>query len=126
MANVELPGGLVADEMVLGSLRRPTDKLGRPQPRILGALGILSAGMACGGEAPITIPGSAWAVDVGEHGASVAVVACPCGVEPHVEIGCVGSCECERYYFFAVDKVLVFNSPVARKDAPTPELQSEA
>lgn len=122
----ELKDGIVVDDMVLGSLSRPVDQLGRQQPRILGAFGILKAAMRSGGTPPVEVPGDYWSQDVGEEGYTVANVACPCGQTPSVEVGCLKVCECERAYFFPVDTVLVFNSPAPRPSAATPELQSES
>jgi hypothetical protein len=129
--------GVVVDDMVMGSLKRPTDQLGRQQPRILGAFGILSIGIGCGMPAPIQVPGEFWSLDVGENRCSVAVIACPCGSEARCEVGCTHRCGCERLYFFPIDTVVVFNSPKGREidatpaepgevgEPPTPELQSE-
>src|SRR4051812_37320745 len=112
----ELRGGVTIRDEVYGSIQRPVDRLGRPQPRILGAIGILAVGVASGGTPPSEVPSDFWRMDVSEEGFSVAVIACPCGSEPVVEVGCLQSCECERYFYFAIDKVLVFNSPKTRPE----------
>lgn len=107
----ELPGGIVIRDEVHGSLVRPVDRLGREQPRILGAYGILSVAMRSGGKAPVEVPPDYWSKDVNDEGFTAANVACPCGATPSIEVGCLKVCECERGYFFPLDKVLVFNSP---------------
>lgn len=122
----ELVGGVNVDEMVLGSMVRPVDRLGRPQPRILGAFGIINAAISAGAQSPVPVPANFWALDANSEGNSVAVVACPCRSEPRVEAGCLASCGCGRYYFFAIDRVLVFNSPKGRDASPSAELQSES
>lgn len=116
----ELRGGIVIDDMVLGSLQRPTDQLGRQQPRILGAFGILNMAIKCGMAPPLEVPAAFWALDRGENGNSEAVVACPCGVEARVQVGCMKTCECDRRYFFAIESVVVFNSPKGKDPAATP------
>lgn len=135
---VELNGGVVVDDMVMGSLKRPVDQLGRQQPRIMGAFGILNVGVKCGMPAPIEVPAEFWRLDIGGEGCSIAVIACPCGSEAECEVGCVHRCECDRLYFFPIDTVVVFNSPKGREidatpavpgevgEPPTTELQSES
>jgi hypothetical protein len=117
--------GVVVDDMVMGSLKRPTDQLGRKQPRILGAFGILNVGIKCGMPAPIEVPAEFWSLDMGGNECSVAVIACPCGVEARCEAGCTYRCACERVYFFPIDTVVVFNSPKGREIEPTPAAPGE-
>lgn len=74
---------------------------------------------------PLTpIPGEYWAQDVDENGATVAVVACPCGHTPAVKVGRARPCrapepcddedaqwaECPRGYAFTGRTVLVANA----------------
>lgn len=69
-----------------------------------------------------TIPGDFWAQDVNDDGFSEAVVSCPCGETPHIEVGCVEKCVCERWFFFAGPEVLVANSPARQAESqPTAE-----
>lgn len=126
----ELHGGIVIRDEVLDSITKPHDQIGRKQPHILGSIGILMVGMRAGMPAPVEVPRTYWQREKNEEGYTTAVVRCPCGeANPHIEIGCVKKCQCERYYYYAVDKVLVFNSPKtkasATDDANT-ELQSES
>lgn len=99
---------------VYDSIERPHDLLGRKQPHILGSFGVLKVAMQAGMPAPITVPSTKWQQGLNEDGFSQAEVMCPCGGCPKPEVGCVVGCECERYYYFAVDRVLVFNSPRAQ------------
>lgn len=107
------------------SMTRERDAIGRPQPRPLGAVGIISVAISCGMPPPVEVPGEFWSQDVNAEGFSCAVVACPCGHEPSVEVGTVVPCDpswdpdsdveprCKRYFFFAGDRVVVFGSPKA-------------
>jgi hypothetical protein len=74
------------------------------------------------------IPSNFWSEDVNEDGFTEAIISCPCGDEPHVEIGSVVECKCERFFFNAGVKVLVANSPVDQRqgEEPTPETQQHA
>lgn len=113
------PGVQMRDE-VYDSYVRPVDRIGRQQPRPIGSFGLLKVAIGAGLPAPIKIPAGAWSQDVNDEGYTEAVVACPCGEVPHVEVGCLKGCDCERFYWFALDEVMVFNSPVSRTDLPTP------
>lgn len=104
------------------------DLLGRKQPRTLG-LPALASCLMNGGKRPERIPDQYWALDVNDAGYSVAVVSCPCGMTPQVEIGSpITPCriyegdlrswdpekdpmECERGYTFTGEAVFVWNSP---------------
>lgn len=90
------------------------DRLGRRQPRRLTVVGMLRALPQPEGGSK-EVPGSYWTLDVNEDGFSEAVVSCPCGHEPHVELGGVSNCECERVYLFTGTELRVFNSP---RDTP--------
>lgn len=122
----ELAGGRIIRDEVLASLGPSLDRLGRKAPKPLGALGIITVGISCGGPAPTEIPSDYWSQDLNDEGYTAATVACPCGESPCVEIGCLHGCTCERYFYFALDKVLVFNSPARPAVASTAELQSES
>lgn len=111
--------------VVAASLTREHDQLGRALPRPLGAVGIIGMALSCGMPPPVEIPGEFWSQDVNGDGFSCAVVACPCGQEPTVEVGTLVPCDpswdpdsgveprCKRYFFFAGDRVVVFGSPKA-------------
>lgn len=104
-------------------MTRRRDTLGRQIPRPLGAVGIITIALQCGMPPPVEIPGEFWSQDVNDDGFSCAVVACPCGEGPQVEVGTVVPCDpswdpdsgveprCKRYFFFAGDRVVVFGSP---------------
>lgn len=64
------------------------------------------------------VPPEFWALDVSDDGeASVALVACPCGHQPSVELAAYPEkCECERWFFFAGTEVLSFCGPTANPD----------
>lgn len=46
------------------------------------------------------VPPEFWQLEVDE-----AVIACPCGVEPHVRIQTISTCECGRMFVFDGDEV---------------------
>lgn len=52
------------------------------------------------------VPPEFWTID-----RSAAVVACPCGHEPAVELGRALTCECERAYLYTGESVRVAFSP---------------
>jgi hypothetical protein len=106
-----MPSSLKVRPEVEASLVVKHDVLGRKVPKPLGSLGILSAAIACGMPAPKPVPGEFWALDLNDDGYSCAVVSCPCGHTPSVEVGTLEECECERYFFFAGESVQAFNSP---------------
>lgn len=74
------------------------------------------------------IPENFWSEDVNEEGFTEAIIACPCGEEPSVEVGSVVECKCERFFFNAGVKVLVANSPIPPAAEPdeSPEAAEHA
>lgn len=106
------------------------DLLGRKQPRRLG-FPTLASPLMNGGMHPERIPDEYWALDVNDEGFSVAVVSCPCGMTPQIEVGLVivpcriyegdlrswdpeaDPLECQRGYSFTGEAVFVWNSQAA-------------
>lgn len=118
-ARSEEPTPLAYREAVEDMYVRPHDALGRQQPRVIGPLTYFTKIPALARaftETWKTVPGEYWAQDSVE-GVTHAIVACPCGASPKVEIGLLDSCVCGRTFWYAHDAVLVANSP--RPEPPT-------
>lgn len=65
------------------------------------------------------VPSEFWNEDV-EAARSIAVVACPCGSEPHVKLHSTEFCEsCDRVFWYLGDKLLVARDP-SRADEHDP------
>jgi hypothetical protein len=94
----------------------PLDRLLRRQPRKVSVFTLLRAIPGLHGRFS-DIPESFWALDVNDAGYSEAVVACPCGRSPRVELGTVRQCPCERFFAFLGARVMVANSPVRELQA---------
>lgn len=91
------------------------DLTGRQVPRRhLGMMTFLRVFPACAVQFD-QIPGEFWTQDLGDDGYTEAVIACPCGMQPRVEIGCMEICACERAFLYAGTAVLVANSPKAKR-----------
>lgn len=88
------------------------DFLGRRQPRRIGPLAFMRAIPGLRDQFS-EVPPEYWAEDVTAEGMfSCAVVSCPCGQSPSVEIGTLGSCPgCPRIFYYTGRAVLVANSP---------------
>lgn len=77
---------------------------------------------AMGGLRNRVVPPEFWSADVEEDGTTVAIVACPCGHEPRVPELKILACECERFYFHAVESLWALNGPAPPPpDASLPE-----
>jgi hypothetical protein len=55
-----------------------------------------------------------WAQGADGDGNTVATVSCPCGREPVIEALGLGTCECDRAFFFTGEEVTVINSQKVR------------
>jgi hypothetical protein len=90
-----------------------TDRQGWRHPRRLGAMTFMRAipGLASQFK---PIPDEFWSNDVNSEGYTAAVIACPCGEEPTVEVGSLAECQCERFFLNLGARVLVANSPADR------------
>lgn len=88
----------------------PVDLLGRRQLRHRGAATFLRS-IPHMMDQLSRIPSEFWALDVNDEGYSEAVVACPCGNTPHIEVGTMEQCSCPRIFFFGGPAVFVANSP---------------
>jgi hypothetical protein len=108
------------------------DISGRKVPRRLGVLTIFRS-MPWLWRAWSKIPDVAWTLDVNDEGYSEAVIACPCGHQPRVEVGTIETCDddyaravaeaddpdavddaafrCPRSYLFLGEATYVANSP---------------
>jgi hypothetical protein len=58
------------------------------------------------------VPPEFWSVD-----RRAAIVACPCGKEPAVELGAPVTCECERAYLYTGESVRVAFSPAKERSS---------
>lgn len=94
----------------------PVDRLLRRQPRQVSIFTLLRGIPGLHGRFS-EIPEAFWALDVNADGFSEAVVACPCGQEPRVELGTVRQCACDRFFAFLGTVVMVANSPVRELQA---------
>lgn len=98
---------------------RARDYLGRIIPSRVNWLKLIRAvpQLVAGPERAFrrTVPQSFWTLDTDDEGAAVALVSCPCGETPEVPISRVVECQCERFYFALVSRVLVANSPQDRE-----------
>lgn len=72
------------------------------------------------------VPPEFWTLDADEAGEPVAVIACPCGHDPHtpklhspVECQARRPSTCPRYFFFDGENVYAFNSPKPEPVATT-------
>jgi hypothetical protein len=101
----------------------PTDERGMKMPRRLGALTMLRSIPGLPSQFR-SIPDDFFTLDVNEEGYTEAVIACPCGETPTVEIGRLVECACERFFLNMGVRVLVANSPVP--PAAEPDASPEA
>lgn len=95
---------------------------GQKFPRKLGVLSFVQGIPGFAAQFNRTVPPDFWALDV-EQEEPVAIVACPCGAEPHVPEGrmvtCPGASDCPRHYLFTGESVHVAGSPAGEpKTAP--------
>lgn len=89
--------------------RRPVDLFGRVVPHPLTALSFaLVPGFL---EQFKKIPGEFWAQDVTDAGVQLAVVSCPCGSQPEIELAQLTECECHRFFMFTGRDVMAANRP---------------
>lgn len=80
-------------------LRDFTDCTGRRYPRPFRWSTFFQAVPQMREEFDREVPGEFWNIDVAEDGlTSIAMIACPCGESPQVEILRMNECDCGRFY----------------------------
>jgi hypothetical protein len=94
------------DPYLPGDRGDPPRRAGKIQPRRFSSLTMLKAVPGVMGFFSEEVPGEFWTRDADLAG-PIAVVSCPCGAEVEVPEGRTAPCECERWYFNVVSRVLV-------------------
>lgn len=89
---------------------RSRDHSGRIMPRRLGFDSFLRTSIATQLVESFhqVIPAGFWNADIDEDGDPIAVIACPCGEEPHCEVNRTVCCPCGRYYLHTFQEVRVW------------------
>jgi hypothetical protein len=118
---VIVPEGIVARPEVLKAYIRERDIHGTPGFRKIG-MSTFAHHVPGFMDQWTTVPPDYWAQGVNDEGFTAATVACPCGVEPEIEVGSTGECDCGRIFWFAFTVLWVANSPAqpAGQEAQTP------
>lgn len=102
---------------------RPRDWRGRIVPHQLGAVQMLAS--ITGGLAAFkSIPDEFWGRD-DDNDVQIAVVSCPCGETPQVELNKLTQCLCHRFFAYTGRSVMCANRPGQWAEEPVPVLDSD-
>jgi hypothetical protein len=100
---------------------RARNAFDRQYPRRFGVDSFLRTspfGEALGGAFARAVPEEFWSLDADEDGDALAIIACPCGGEPSVNVNRTVECDCGRFYLNLATEVRVFRPDTVEAGLP--------